>query len=55
MKIGIGLPNPPQPGSPTAEALGMLLSWVANRPDAVGQDVPAAPWDSDGEASSATA
>ncbi|MFJ9247657.1 hypothetical protein [Streptomyces sp. NPDC101776] len=33
----------PRPGSPTAEALGMLLSWVADRPDVVGKDVrPAA-------------
>ncbi|ELP70936.1 helix-turn-helix transcriptional regulator [Streptomyces turgidiscabies] len=45
----------PQPGSPTAEALGMLLSWVADRPDAAGQEVPAAARESDGDASSATA
>ncbi|WP_319667591.1 helix-turn-helix transcriptional regulator [Streptomyces ipomoeae] len=45
----------PQPGSPTAEALGMLLSWVTNRPDPAGQEVPAAASESDGETSSATA
>ncbi|MGW2525220.1 helix-turn-helix transcriptional regulator [Streptomyces sp. NPDC001617] len=45
----------PRLGSPTAEALGMLLSWVANRPDPTGQEVPAAASESDGDASSATA
>ncbi|WP_328223242.1 helix-turn-helix transcriptional regulator [Streptomyces sp. NBC_00104] len=50
----------PRPGSPTAEALGMLLSWVAEGPDTAGQEVPAATPESDGseadgEASSATA
>ncbi|MCD7439727.1 helix-turn-helix transcriptional regulator [Streptomyces lincolnensis] len=45
----------PRLGSSTAEALGMLLSWVANRPDTAGQDVSAAAPESDGEASSATA
>ncbi|WP_060887976.1 helix-turn-helix transcriptional regulator [Streptomyces caniscabiei] len=45
----------PQPGSPTAEALGMLLSWVADRPDPAGQEVPAAAREPDGDASSATA
>ena len=48
----------PRPGSPTAEALGVLLSWVANRPDTAdtaGQDIPAEAPEVDGEASSATA
>jgi len=45
----------PRLGSPTTEALGMLLSWVANRPGTAGQDVPAAASESDGETSSATA
>ena len=44
----------PRPGSPTPEALGMLLSWVAGRPDAVGRDGPAAASESDGQASSPT-
>ncbi|MEE1764240.1 helix-turn-helix transcriptional regulator [Streptomyces sp. SP18BB07] len=39
----------PQPGSPTAEALKMLLSWVADRPAPAGQEVPATASESDGE------
>ncbi|WP_218577444.1 hypothetical protein [Phytohabitans rumicis] len=45
----------PRLGSPTTEALAMLLSWVANRPDAAGQDVPATASESGGETRSATA
>ncbi|MET8170504.1 helix-turn-helix transcriptional regulator [Streptomyces sp. NPDC005329] len=45
----------PRLGSPTAEAVGMLLSWVADRPDPAGQEVPAAASESDGDANSATA
>lgn len=45
----------PRPGSPTAEALGMLLSWVADRSDPAGREVPAAASESDGDARPATA
>jgi transcriptional regulator with XRE-family HTH domain len=45
----------PRPGTPTTEALGMLLSWVANHPDTAGQEVPAATPESDGDSSSPTA
>ncbi|MDX3733410.1 helix-turn-helix transcriptional regulator [Streptomyces caniscabiei] len=45
----------PRPGSPTAEALKMLLSWVADRPDPAGQEVPAAAPEPEGGATSTTA
>ncbi|WP_306819817.1 MmyB family transcriptional regulator [Streptomyces sp. CA-210063] len=45
----------PRLGSPTAEALGMLLSWVAGRTGPAGREVPAAAPESDGDAGPATA
>jgi len=45
----------PQPGSPTAEALGMLLSWVADQPGPAGQEVPASVREPHGDAGWATA
>lgn len=42
----------PQPGSPTAEALKMLLSWVA---DQTGLELPTATAEPEGDASSTTA
>ncbi|MET7688118.1 hypothetical protein ABZT06_09075 [Streptomyces sp. NPDC005483] len=45
----------PQPGSPTAESLRMLLSWVADQPDLAGQEVAGAAPESDGDGSPATA
>ncbi|MFE3850355.1 helix-turn-helix transcriptional regulator [Streptomyces griseorubiginosus] len=45
----------PQPGSPTAEALKMLLSWVADHPDPTGQELPTAAPAPEGDESSTTA
>ncbi|WP_334536136.1 hypothetical protein [Streptomyces stelliscabiei] len=44
----------PQPGSPTAEALGMLVSWVADHTDPVGHGASAGAPKSDGDTGSAT-